>query len=496
MEVFRNFRAADIGPEAVPPLFWLLALLSLLPLCVVLPMASPRAGIAIILGWTALLWIAISFARGQFHYFVLAWVAVYPYCYYFLSYPTERSIFTLDRAFIVMLAIQMFVVSRHAAVVPLMREVWISGYLWGLYLLICLLSLAGHPPSEVLPSYRLLVDGMVMPAMFGLYAMRYFPLLRNFQKLHICVCILGIGLCISGLVELTTGVDLFPWNGADPEFTDTHVRRADGPFELPAVLSIVAILAFFLIVYLRQLMPRRISGWRTLLHRTGAIASFAAAVIPLNRGLVFALAPVAIIDSCSKNRLLPRRFWAALFGLILLGAMGARLLYPRLYDDRVARPDNVYQRLAQDRETLRVVREYPLFGVGFNLYHEFTSRDPRYLARWKGIESMNFPHNVLMTVLSEEGIVGLLLYVLAQAFLVRAMWRIREVYPGGWLVFLYCVLIYAINGMDYATVYYSDINLFYIFTLGILLQLQTRIVHESRLAIQNSSDQNTSLQVR
>jgi O-antigen ligase len=208
------------------------------------------------------------------------------------------------------------------------------------------------------------------------------------------------------------------------------------------------------------------------------------------------LAPVAIIDSCSKNRLLPRRFWAALFGLILLGAMGARLLYPRLYDDRVARPDNVYQRLAQDRETLRVVREYPLFGVGFNLYHEFTSRDPRYLARWKGIESMNFPHNVLMTVLSEEGIVGLLLYVLAQAFLVRAMWRIREVYPGGWLVFLYCVLIYAINGMDYATVYYSDINLFYIFTLGILLQLQTRIVHESRLAIQNSSDQNTSLQVR
>jgi O-antigen ligase len=323
---------------------------------------------------------------------------------------------------------------------------------------------------------------MVMPAMIGLYAMRYFPLTRNYQKLHVCVCFLGIGLCICGLIELTTGIDLFPWNGADPEFTDTHVRRADGPFELPVVLSVVAILAFFLTVYLRRLMPRHISPWRALLHKVGAASSFAAAMIPLNRGLVFALVPVAIIDSCSKNRLLSRRFWAALFGIILLGAFAARIFYPRLYDDRVARPDNVYQRLAQDRETLGVVREYPLFGVGFNLYHEFTSRDPRYLARWKGIESMNFPHNALMTVLSEEGIVGLLFYVSAQAFLMLAMWRMRKAYPRGWLVFLYCVLIYVLIGIDYATVYYSDINLFYIFTLGLLFQMQTRMLQETKPA--------------
>ena len=494
MDFFRD-SAANIGPPTMRPLYWTLVLFSLVPLCIVLPMASPRAGVAIILGWTALLWIAISFARGQFHYFVLMWVAVYPYCYYLFSYPAERSIFTIDRAFIIMLVIEMVVVSRRAVATPLTRDVRISGYLWGLYLLICFLSLAGHPPSEVLPSYRLLVDGMLMPAVLGLYAMRYFPLLRNFQKLHVCICVLGIGLCITGLIELTTGADLFPWNGADPEFTDTHVRRADGPFELPAVLSIVAILAFFLIVYLRRIMPRRISAWRALLHETGAIASFAAALIPLNRGLVFALVPVAIVDSCSRSRLLSRRTWTAFFGIILLGVVMARLLYPRLYDDRVSRPDNVYQRLAQHRETLRVVREYPLFGVGFSLYHDVASRDPRYLARWNGIESMNFPHNALMTVLSEEGIVGLLFYVSAQAFLIRAMWRIRGVYPQGWLVFLYCVLIYVINGMDYATVYYSDINLLYIFTLGILYQMQTRMLDETRLAMLSSSNQTPSFPI-
>jgi O-antigen ligase len=218
-------------------------------------------------------------------------------------------------------------------------------------------------------------------------------------------------------------------------------------------------------------------------------------MIPLNRGLVFALVPVAIVDSCSRSRLISRRIWAAVFGIILLGAVAARILNPRLYDDRVARPDNVYQRLAQDRETLRVVGEYPLFGVGFNLYHDVTSRDPRYLSRWKGIESMNFPHNALMTVLSEEGIVGLLLYVSAQVFLIRAMWRMREVYPPGWLAFLYCVLIYVLIGIDYATVYYSDINLFYIFTLGIYFQLQTRMLHETKLADLSSPVHDPSMQV-
>ena len=138
------------------------------------------------------------------------------------------------------------------------------------------------------------------------------------------------------------------------------------------------------------------------------------------------------------------------------------MLDPRLYDDRVSSPDNVYQRVAQHQETLRVVREYPIFGVGFGLYHDVATQNPRYMAKWKGIESMNFPHNVLMTVLSEEGIVGLLFYVSAQVFLVRAMWKIRKAYPPGWLAFLYCVLVYVLTGLDFATVSFSDINLFYI----------------------------------
>ncbi len=149
MEFFRTKAEVPVfGTSAtMHRLAWLLALLSLVPLCIVLPMAPLKIGIAIIVGWIALLWVAITIARGHFHYVIPLWVAVYPYCYYFFSYPAERSIFTVDRALIVLLIIEMLVVSRQGgAGVPLTHDVRISAYLWGLYLLVCFLSLAGHAP--------------------------------------------------------------------------------------------------------------------------------------------------------------------------------------------------------------------------------------------------------------------------------------------------------------------------------------------------------------
>jgi O-Antigen ligase len=480
MELFRDSGATNIGPSGtMKPLYWMLVLLSLVPLCIVLPMTPTRVGVGVIAGWIIMIWVAISFARGHFHYCVPLWVAFYPYCYYLFSFPKDRPLFTIDRAFVVLLVIEMLIFSRQGLVAaPLTRNVRISAYLWGLFLLVCVVSLASHAPSHELGLYRLLVEGMLMPAIFGLYAMRYFPLLKDLQRLHACACILGFGLFVTGLIEMTTDIDLFPWSGSEPMFTDTHLRRADGPFEQQIVLSVVAILGFFFIIYLRRLMPRGTSPQRALLHRLGCLASLGAALLPLNRGLIVALAPIAIIDCSSRYRLISRRTWLAFFSMIVLATVATKLLDPQLYEDRVSRPDNVYQRLAQHQETLRVVGDYPFFGVGVGLYHDVASGNPRYMTRWNGVDSMNVQHNVLMTVLSDQGVVGLCFYVAAQVFLIRAMWKIRKVYPPGWLAFLYCLLVYILIGLDYATVYFSDINLFYMFILGILYQQQTRMARE------------------
>ena len=202
-----RFAPTDFLPSAAPrPMYWLLALLSLVPLCIVLPMASTKAGIAILAAWVALLWVAISFARDQFHYVVPVWVAVYPYCYYFLSYPAEHSIFTVDRALVALLVIEMILASCRSShthpAIRLTHDMQFSAYLWGIFLVLCFLSLVDHNPAAILPSYRFLVDGMLMPALLGLYAARYFPLPQDLRRLHTCACVLGIGLFLTGLIEV------------------------------------------------------------------------------------------------------------------------------------------------------------------------------------------------------------------------------------------------------------------------------------------------------
>ena len=89
---------------------------------------------------------------------------------------------------------------------------------------------------------------------------------------------------------------------------------------------------------------------------------------------------------------------------------------------------------------------------------------------------MNVPHNSLLSVLAEEGIVGFLLYAGAQLYFVRAMWKLRTINPLGWRVFLYCVLVYTIYGLDVGMAYYSDLNLFYVFVLGVLMQIQLHML--------------------
>ncbi len=458
-------------------LSWLLGLVSLLALAVLLSMSSTPVGIAILGGWILLIWVAISYIRGRFDYVVLVWVAVFPYCYYFFSYPAERAIFTIDRAFIVLLAIELFFMSRRTDTTPLTRDVRISGCLWALYLVVCFGSLADHPVFDVLGSYRLLLDGILMPALLGLYAVRLFPITRNLGKLHGCVCVLMLGIAAVCGSELVSGKNLLPWPGAIEAWVysdDVKILRVDGPFENSSVLSLIGILGFFFIIYSRRLIGSSLTSTQHLLHSTGVLASLASALMPMNRGLIIAVLVCASIDYFAKAPLVSRSLWNCLFAALFSVAVVAKLLYPGVFEDRVTRGDNFYQRIAQDVQTSEVIRDHPLTGVGFNLYAATVIGDPRYAVQWGGFEAMNIPHNSLLSVLAEDGSVGLLLYAGGQLYFIRAMWRMRKVNRLGWQVFLYCILVYVIFGFDVGIAYYSDLNLFYMFVLGIILQIQLR----------------------
>jgi hypothetical protein len=467
-------------PDTTRLLYWMLVLVSLVPLCVVLPVYPTRTSVGIIAAWTVMIWIAISFVRGQFHYIVPVWVACFPYCYYFASFPRGRPIFTVDRAFILLLVIDMLLVSRRAfAGAHLLRHVRISAYLWALYLAVCFISLASHAPPHVLDFYRLVVEGMLMPALLGLYAISLFPVARHLKTLHACVCLLMVGIAVVAASELLGGRNLLPPNGAAESWVqanDFRIIRVDGPFENSGVLCLVGTFGFFFIIYLRRLIGASFGRSQRWLHSTAVWASIAAALMPMNRSLVVALLVCASVDYLAEEPLISRRTWNYIFGLLLFFALISKLFYPSVYEDRVSRPENVYQRIAQDLQTLEVIRDYPLLGVGFNLYQSTVAGDAKYSVQFKGVDAMNVPHNSLFSVLAEEGIVGFLLYVGAQLYFVRAMWQLRTVNQLGWRVFLYCVLVYTIYGLDVGMAYYSDLNLFYVFVLGVLMQIQLHML--------------------
>jgi hypothetical protein len=477
MELFKSQSwAPDVGwSGTLRALSWLLGLLSLFPIAILLPMAPTQVGIAILAGWILLIWIAISFIRGQFHYVVLTWVVVFPYCYYFFSYPAERAIFTIDRAFIMLLVIEMFLLSPKTGDVRLPRDVRISACFWGLYLLVCFYSLAGHSVFDVLGSYRLILDGMLMPALLGMYAIRFFPIAHNLPRIHDCICALMLGIAIVCAIELASGKNLLPWPGAVETWVDTYdvkIIRVDGPFENSSILSLVGTLGFFIIIYSKRLIGGSMTSRRHLLHSIGLLASLASALMPMNRGLVIAFLVCASIDYFAKDSLVSRAMWNCIFAVLLFAAVAGKLFYPGMFEERVTRRDNFYQRIAQDVQTLKVIRDHPLMGVGFNLYHDTVVGDPTYAVRWGGFEAMDVPHNSLLAVLAEGGSVGFLLYIGGQLFFVRAMWRLRKANKLGWQAFLYCILIYNIFGLDVGIPYYSDLNLFYMFVLGIILRIQ------------------------
>ena len=120
-----------------------IAVSSLIALIGSLSFLSIKAGLSIVTAWTALIWICIYCLRKRFDRVVMAWLVVFPFCYYFFSFPRERSVFTVDRAFLLLVVLTLISAHRSQGVLPLRADVRLAAYLWAAYLSVCFVSLFG-----------------------------------------------------------------------------------------------------------------------------------------------------------------------------------------------------------------------------------------------------------------------------------------------------------------------------------------------------------------
>lgn len=440
----------------------------------IVPTLSVRIGIGVLLAILGLVWLIIAFSRRRVDLVVVSWVAFYPYCYNLFSFPSKQAVFTVDRALILILVVQMMVSRRNAAAAFTPRELGIAGYLYAVFILECIVTMLAHHSVELLYTIRQMVDGMIFPVVVAAYAMWYFPFERNIRKLHIAGCVLGIGIFAVAGAEIITGKDLLPWTGATDYIVGdiVQVRRVDGPFEGSAVLALVSVLALFLISYLRRVMGQKMPPWQRYLHIAGLIACVGASFLPMDRGVVLAMVPIVVVELFFRDPLMPKKMWVSAAVALVAGLIGLQMIDPVILEDRTTGSSNIDQRVAEFGETMHVVHDHPLFGVGFGTYRDIVEENPQYLNRWHGAESMALPHSVPMRVISEEGILGLFVYAGFFGCGVYSIWKMRKANPLAAKAALYSMLVLIITGLDFDLISPSDLNMFYAFGIGVLLQTQ------------------------
>jgi O-antigen ligase len=229
--------------------------------------------------------------------------------------------------------------------------------------------------------------------------------------------------------------------------------------------------SFCFLLFLYRAGGGEIPQWQHILHRVGVFSALACGLMPLLRGLMVALAVVALVD-LGYQRLFRRRLAViSVLALALVVVPVIKIFDPASYEERVSLV-NLFLRVAQQQQTLAVFFSHPLTGVGFASYADAAASLPADLGSFEGIGAADTPHNVLGSVLTETGVLGLIPFVASQIFLVMAFLRLRRLKPPRgaivWPFFLSIFIIYWVMGMDSTTFQYSDLNLSFIFTVACL----------------------------
>jgi len=427
---------------------------------------APKAGLLVVIGCAALWFVALvsDVFRGKFDGILLCWAGAFPFGYTVLSFPREHSIVTLDRVVILVAFMGLFLV-KPSTLIAVPKTLRRAGLAELVFIVVAGVTLG---KSQSAPNgARILFDGFLLPILLGWCVITRFDVRRRLPTLHTTVCISSIICAAIAAAEIVTRQDLLP-DESSVIFFGGSIPRPNGPFETNDTLALVGAVSVFFLLFLRAVLGPKLSAGRRILHSIGLAAAIGMALMPMFRSVAITLLLVLIIDTFWEQGTTLRGqrvvLMLAFAGLIFL----PKIFAPDMFEDRMS-ASNVYGRVAQLEQSLRVFVDHPLLGVGFWNFHESVVGEPSYLASYEGVSSLDWPHNNLAQVLTETGILGFLPYVMAQVLLFIAIWRLRKLSNGGYLVWKYYVYVFLcfwITGLTESSAY-SPLNLWYLFVTAV-----------------------------
>lgn len=426
----------------------------------------PKAGLLAVIGCAALWFVGLvsEVFRGRFDGILLWWAGAFPFGYTVLLFPRERSIVTLDRV-VILVALMGLLLVKPSTPIALPKALRWAGLAWLAFIVVAGVTLGKS--ANVLNSARILLDGFLSPLLLGWCVIARFDVRRRLPALHTIVCISSIICAAVAAAEVVTGQDLLANESSVISFAGS-IPRPNGPFESNDALALVGAVSFFFLLFLRAALGPKLSSGRRMLHSIGLAAAIGMALMPLFRSVAITLLLVLIIDTFWEKGT-TRRAWRVVLMLASVGLIFIATVFASdMFEDR-SRTENLYGRVAQFDQSLRVFLEHPVLGVGFWNFHEFVVGEPRYLASYEGVSSVDWPHNNLAEVLTETGILGFVPYVMAHVLLLRAIWQLRGFCGCGhlvWKYYVYVFLCYWITGLTESSGY-SPLNLWYMFVIAV-----------------------------
>lgn len=422
--------------------------------------------------------------RGKSDEIILWWTAIFPLGYYFVSFPREQAVITLDRLVVFLAFFGLFIGNRDNLLhVPKMLRN--AGFAWLLFAVVAGITAVGSP--NFLNAARALFDSFLLPVLLAWCVIAHFDVRRHLPALHAGVCVSSVICALIAAAEIAMSQDLLSVGG--PAASYAGIIRPNGPFEANDTLSLVGAVSLFFLLFLRAALGPYLPLKRRILHAVGVTAAVGMALLPLFRSVALTLLLVLVID-LFWERGLSRRAWRIVCILAFVGTIAAAaLLTPQIFQDRSS-GENVYGRVAQFKQSVQVFAEKPLWGVGFMNFHEYVAGEPRFVATYEGVTSVDWPHDNLLEVLTETGIVGFLPYLLAQIFLLAAIWRLRRRAGLGhlaWRLCIYLFLTYWITGLTESSGY-GPLNLWYAFAIAVLYK---HVLTEPALAAEESYDEDS-----
>jgi O-antigen ligase len=426
----------------------------------------PEAGLVVV-GGCAALWIlalVVDAVRGSLDGILLCYALAFPFGYCLLSFPREHSIVTLDRVVILASFMGLFLV-KPSMVIAVPKALRWAGLAWLAFNVVAGFTL-GKSPSPMNEA-RILVDGFLLPLLLGWCVIARFDVRRRLPMLHTLLCISSILCAAIAAGEVATGQDLLPTESSRIFFAGS-IARPNGPFETNDALALVGALSFFFLLFLRAGLGPRLSAGRRLLHSIGLAAALGMSLMPMFRSVAITLLLVLIIDTFWEQKTTPRAWRVGLIvasgGLIFIAPVFA----PEVFEDR-SRAENAYARVAEYEQSFRVFLDHPMLGVGFLNFNSYVSGEPRYVASYRGVSSVDTPHSNVAQVLTETGILGFVPYVMAHLLLLKAMWQLRQLNSSAcqvWKYSVYMFLAYWLTGLIEGSGY-SPVNLWYMFAIAV-----------------------------